>query len=131
MITRLFKILVPTSVIIFLGCQGNIDDNSTPPKNDTLTMYYDSGKIKSIEILRNKRKNGMAKYYFANGKISGQFHYENGVKKGDYKTYYENGIVRSEGFLLNDTTPDGDCKIYDVEGRLLETNKYNDGKKIN
>ena len=121
---RVFYIFFVFVIIIFHGC--NYDHRSKKSN-----VNHANKKINDFGTpIISKAKTGIIKQYYDNGKVSSEFTYQNGVKKGEMKTYYPNGNIRTKGYLLNDTTLNGEYFIYDTSGRLYKKILYKDGKQI-
>jgi uncharacterized protein len=112
---------------------------------DGLTRYfYKTGKTKSIVPYKNGKQEGTAYEYSPDSVIVGISTYKGGIlqgyerinqkdeanrKQGIWKEFHPNLEVKKE-LKFNDDSLDGYVKEYDVKGNLLNTKKYNNGKRI-
>lgn len=62
--------------------------------HDTITDYYDDGKVKAIHEVKDGVFNGLFKEYFESGGLKREGRYKNGQLDGTIKTYYETGETR-------------------------------------
>lgn len=69
-------------------------------------------------------------WYYDNGSVSEEGFYMNGSKHGTWISYSENG-EKSGVVNWNDDKKDGDCLIYDAEGKLKYKVVYSSNKKVN
>ena len=74
-------------------------------KNKVERWYYDSGKLYAEREIFNKHKSYG-------------------------KSYYENGFLKDEGFLKDDSIPNGFWKEYYSDGTLKWRGEYNDGHMV-
>jgi antitoxin component YwqK of YwqJK toxin-antitoxin module len=51
------------------------------------------------------------------------------VKHGAYFLYREDGTLEAEGFMDNEAK-DGEWKFYDTSGKLIRTERWNKGEKV-
>lgn len=120
--------LISTAIYFFYDRYP--DKLSFTHETDTVRTYYNNRQLKSIEIFKDNLKDGKNYYYFENGNLSGIYTYNQGIKHGNFQTFYDTGIKRSEGNLFNDTTPDGEYRMYDSQGMIFKKIKYVKGEEV-
>jgi len=79
---------------LLLGCRPNngVDNNNASNSekkielrkntNDTAKVFYQGNKLKSIEIYKNSKLNGLAKYYNPDGTLDRSIMFVNGIHQG-------------------------------------------------
>jgi TonB family protein len=76
-----------------LKMTGSYTDSKFINKQGVFNNFYSSGKIKSIEIYNNNKKNGKWIQYYENGKKDFEIEYLNDSKTGEWHWYFENGQI--------------------------------------
>jgi antitoxin component YwqK of YwqJK toxin-antitoxin module len=89
--------------------------------------YYNNGKIKSVGILNESKREGLWKFYFEDGKLEKEISYLNGKHEGLWKEYYENGKVKEEtlyksgiGIVVNFWLENGEQTLINGTGYKIE-----------
>lgn len=106
--------------------------------------YYPSGRTKQLIPYKNGKPDGLVYEYSEDSVIISIIRYQGGIlagvekinrkddkgnKQGTWKEFYENGTVKTEA-KFKDGVKDGYEKSYDSKGNLVNTNKFNNGKKV-
>jgi antitoxin component YwqK of YwqJK toxin-antitoxin module len=113
--------------------------------------YYENGKLQSSYYYINGKKEGSSKYLdsmgnliiysnYKNDKLEGTYKfYQNGIlsivtnykdgKKSGLEYFYYNGKLANSISYLNDKLH-GTSSFYDVAGKLVEVQLWNNGQKI-
>lgn len=86
--------------------------------------WYPSGKMQAKGFFENG--SGHIHYYYENGYILKEGHLKNDKEDGVWIYYYENGMKQSEG-LYENGSPNGNYKVWDFRGKLIEVGMYRDG----
>jgi antitoxin component YwqK of YwqJK toxin-antitoxin module len=82
---------------------------------------WDKGKIRSVTLWRNGKREGISKSYYENGGVERVMNYSNGELDGLYRTYYENGQLKEDYMyhrLYNTRKHIGWNKIFNESGEL-------------
>jgi len=116
-------------------------------ENKKIELFYDTGKIKSLENIRNYLKNGLCMDWYHTGKVKSYCEYENGLKNGIERIFFTNAhrkfyITYVKGILDGKFTSwymNGNIEIecnysygilcdeykkYDKNGKLIIYKKY-------
>jgi uncharacterized protein len=111
-------------------------------RNDKSHFYFENGKIKKVIPYLNDRKQGIGFEYDKKGTIISISRYrnneiivqeninrlnDNGNKEGVWKVFYGDGILKKEETYLGGKL-NGYIKLYNEEGKLVESIKYNNGR---
>ncbi len=111
-------------------------------RNDKSYFYFDNDQIKKVIPYLNDKKQGVGFEYDINGLIITITRYRNNEiivqeninrlnddnrKEGIWKEFYSEGILKEEKTYL-DGKLNGYVKLYNVEGKLIEALKYNNGE---
>ncbi|MCK5029342.1 MAG: hypothetical protein KAR57_06895 [Bacteroidales bacterium] len=111
-------------------------------RNDKSHFYFKNGEIKKVIPYLNDKKQGIGFEYDKNGLIITITRYrnneiivqeninrinDNGSKEGVWKEFYRTGILKEEETYL-DGKLNGYVKLYNEEGKLVESIKYNNGE---
>ncbi len=102
------------SICLFTSCQESIVEEQAiseasekkkpkPVTDGTLTVTNDASNTTSEIVMKDGKKNGIAKQFYSNGKIWKEVSYKDGKL-------------------------DGEAKIYDEEGRLQRVVNYKEGR---
>ena len=67
--------------------------------------------------------------YYCNGTKKREYYYIGQAVSGKMVTWYENGTIQLEAYF-NEYRPIGLWKYYDANGKLIKTEKYNNGELI-
>jgi len=111
-------------------------------------IYYSNGNQKSQMIFTEGSLSDTAKFWFENGQIQllslenrenpdvSYFcsFYEDGTKEAEFlngvqTTFHPNGKIKTVG-KMKMGRPDGELKIFDKKGKLIRTETWEKGKKI-
>jgi antitoxin component YwqK of YwqJK toxin-antitoxin module len=95
-------------------------------ENKKIELFYDTGKIKSLENIRNYLKNGLCMDWYHTGKVKSYCEYENGLKNGIERIFYTNAhrkfyITYNMGIL------DGKFTCWHINGELELDCNYSNG----
>lgn len=98
-------------------------------KSGTFKTYYQNGKVKSEETLKNGKKIGTCKYYAENGKLLYEESFnDNGQKEGITNAFYENGQLESS-YTYRNGEMHGVFKEFYENGKLKDEGKYEYGQR--
>jgi len=89
------------------------------------TLFYQSGKIKEINMYKDGELNGYAVSYYLNGNKKNEGIMKDGKNDGLYTSYYVNGKIQSEGWVV-DGDDQGEWRYYDELGKLSSKLYYLD-----
>ena len=113
-------------------------------KQDSAIYYYDNGGIEKTVIYDEGKKQGRSFSYSKEGIVETVRDYESdfvineefvnrtnkrGLKDGIWKSFYKNGKVVLEGRYINNKR-NGFFREYSINGKLLNTYKYDDGELV-
>ncbi len=98
-------------------------------KSGKAVAYHANGKSAAQGSFEADSKQGQWQYFHANGQTAEQGLYETGLRQGEWKTYHDNGVLQSKGLFSNDVE-DSVWVYYDPLNRLVETEKWRQGKLI-
>jgi antitoxin component YwqK of YwqJK toxin-antitoxin module len=95
-------------------------------ENKKIELFYDTGKIKSLENIRNYLKNGLYMEWYHTGKVKSYCEYENGLKNGIERIFYTNAhrkfyITYNMGIL------DGKFTCWHINGEIELDCNYSNG----
>jgi hypothetical protein len=95
-------------------------------ENKKIELFYDTGKIKSLENIRNYLKNGLCMDWYHTGKVKSYCEYENGLKNGIERIFYTNAhrkfyITYNMGIL------DGKFTCWHINGEIELDCNYSNG----
>jgi antitoxin component YwqK of YwqJK toxin-antitoxin module len=95
-------------------------------ENKKIEIFYDTGKIKSLENIRNYLKNGLFMEWYHTGKVKSYCEYENGLKNGIERIFYTNDhrkfyITYNMGIL------DGKFTCWHINGEIELDCNYSNG----
>jgi antitoxin component YwqK of YwqJK toxin-antitoxin module len=122
-------------------------DNTTGFYNQKIELFFENGKHKLIENIRNNQKNGLCTKWYHTGKVKSYCEYEDGLKNGIERIFFANAhrkfyITYVKGILDGKFTSwhmngniEIDCnysygilcddyKKYDKNGKLIFYKKY-------
>ncbi len=71
-------------------------------------MYSENGNLQQVRNYKDDIQNGTYKYYSKSGHLSSIGNYTNGKETGEWQSFNDNGVLISK-------------KLYDVEGKEIET----------
>jgi len=91
--------------------------------------YYESGKIKDSGSIVNGKMNGFSKSYYENGKVNWEGIFKDNKEDGYYKKYYESGNLRADAFFKNGV-PDSVNKVYTEDGKLKARSDWKNGNLV-
>ena len=94
--------------------------------DDTVTLYYDSGKVLSKIPFKNGIAEGKAIGYYENGQYAFQAFYKNNKLNGLMTLYFDNGKTNAEKMFSNGTWNGKEYREYNKHGRLI-LEVFNDG----
>ena len=103
-------------------------DQNEAPITGLLISYYDDGKLKSEEIFKDGKKEGLARVYYKNGELQSEKNYMAGRVEGLVKTYYENANLKREE-VFKDGNLEGFVRYYYKNGKVKGEENYTVGKK--
>jgi len=129
-------------LFILAGCYPKKRENRTNSGNSSIskgpwidTLYYDDGRIFSIEEYVDTIRNGNYLEFYKNGKLYRHLHFRNGRLYGKCMEYFDNGKI-ADNFIENDGIimgskfkyyENGSLKeywLYDLKGRGYYCRKY-------
>jgi hypothetical protein len=105
---------------------NNSEYDSDTDEEEKVKKFYMS---KHIAIGLTDIMNGNCTLYHKNGRKHIEYTRKNGKKNGKYYEWLENGQIYDESCYLDDLL-DGECKFYDLNGKLEEHNLYHKDKII-
>lgn len=89
--------------------------------------FYDDGKLKREERVRNGKLNGSSKMYYPSGELLLNIYFQDNKPSGSYKIFYPNGETKVSG-NYSVGRPSGIFKKYDEEGEIVMSITFNNGK---
>jgi len=96
-------------------------------ENDTLNgerkLFYESGKIESIEHQNHGKYEGTYQHYYENGQLSNEGQYVDNEMSGIWKRWYESGELMEEVTFAHNNE-NGPYKIYYKNGKVNFTGTY-------
>jgi len=105
---------------------NNSEYDSDTDEEEKVKKFYMS---KHIPIGLTDIINGVCTLYHKNGRKRIEYTRKNGKKNGKYYEWLDNGQIYDESCYLDDLL-DGECKFYDLNGKLEEHNLYHKDKII-
>lgn len=105
---------------------NNSEYDSDTDEEEKVKKFYMS---KHIAIGLTDIMNGNCTLYHKNGRKRIEYTRKNGKKNGKYYEWLDNGQIYDESCYLDDLL-DGECKFYDLNGKLEEHNLYHKDKII-
>lgn len=100
-----------------------IGSYSNGKQNREWNFYHSNGSRVGIGTLLNGKRIGIWKWYFNNGQVQTEREWNEG-KLINISCYDGKGNELDKGTFANGN---GTMKIYDIDGKLLETLQYQDG----
>ncbi len=131
----LYKSAICAFMLLYSSCRNNqislLHNESINKKS------YLSGKLKALETIKAKMKNGLSIYYFENGNIKSIVHYKNDSLNGSAQFFNENGTLLGKQFyengaLIGETLlffPNGKIKnyvYYSPDEQQIMNKEYNE-----
>ena len=116
-----------------LYCEGNLKNGKF---DGILKSYHIENKklfLWQIMEYKNGLEHGVATNFFPNGNIKEKFNMKEGNLYGESIKYYENGNIKEKSYYItknNNSLRDGEYKLFDPNGTLIEKLKYQEGKII-
>jgi TonB family protein len=95
-------------------------------QRDSVTAYYDNGKIESTVHLRDKVRDGDAKFFWENGNLKEELTYANGRIEGLVRRYNQEGILK-EMFTIQAGKREGPTSLFDSTGKYVDDIYYEEG----
>ncbi|MEL6719235.1 MAG: toxin-antitoxin system YwqK family antitoxin [Bacteroidota bacterium] len=96
--------------------------------NGERRLYYESGKVESIETYEKGTFNGRFLSFFEDGKVQLQGEYVNDNMEGEWTAYYENGQIK-EIVQFEHNNENGPFIEYHEDGNLKAKGSYLNGDK--
>ncbi|WP_394368151.1 toxin-antitoxin system YwqK family antitoxin, partial [Flavobacterium chungangense] len=100
--------------------------------NNLIIIEFNEKQVKISEsnfLLKNLKFKKITEFY-ENGNISLIASYDNGIVIGEFKSFYENGNPEKSGLYLEDLKKDKTWNYYNVDGAIVEIEKYQNGKLV-
>lgn len=91
--------------------------------------YYMNGKVYSIQRYKDGAMHGKQEFFYEDGSIKTLLNYSRGSLHGVSVLFWSNGIKKREVSFVEGRKK-GSEQIWDKDGRLIESSKYQIGKKI-
>ena len=63
--------------------------------SEPVENFYPNGNIKSVGIMKNGKKHGVATLYYINGKVQEKGNWINDKQEGEWRFYYENSKLKT------------------------------------
>lgn len=82
--------------------------------------FSEAGKLTNEGQYENNEMAGIWKKYDENGKVLEEVSFVANQENGPFKEYHPNGSVKTEGSYLNGPNENGELKIYDETGALVQ-----------
>jgi antitoxin component YwqK of YwqJK toxin-antitoxin module len=136
----------------FPNGKKNAEGRFVNEKREGLWRFFSEfdESLVSEEMYENGKKNGPAKTYFAGKTVAEVITWKDGLKEGSWMQYFDDGTVKLQGNYTNDLKegpltvyypngqkfntgqyhtgyPDGKWLSWDLDGKLLSTDIYNQG----
>jgi antitoxin component YwqK of YwqJK toxin-antitoxin module len=99
-------------------------------ENDTLhgerKLFYESGKIESVELQNHGLFEGIYKHYYENGQLSNEGRYVNNEMTGIWKRWYDTGELMEEVIFVHNNE-NGPFRLYHKNGQVEIDGNYISG----
>ena len=117
--------------IYYIGGKSSLEEYYTQGQlNGVSKVYSKNGELIEEIPYSNNKIHGVKKCFLPDGKKYSESAYKEGVEHGDYKLYEGFDFPVIEGVHLNGKR-DGEWKISDDKGKLVEVLKYDNGVLLN
>lgn len=114
-------------LVFFVAC-NSVDLYDENDYIEVKTEYKDNN-IKEKALCHKDDTNRVLIKMFYNDVLRSKTFYFNGKKHGPVSLYQDNGTIMMDGFY-KDNLKDSVHRIYDENGNLYITEKYNQGKEV-
>ena len=91
--------------------------------------WYPDGILRYKAYWKNGLGHGRWEYFYPNGKLRSESFYIQDIAQGIYKSYFENSQLQTDATFLNGNK-NGEELIYDLNGKLLKRNFYENGQLV-
>ena len=91
-------------------------------------LWYEDGKLGSMETYKNGILNGKSKYYHINGQLKNKYYYENDRRQNQCIGMFNNGNIKYDGYWRNGKRI-GLWKVYYITGQIAFEGEYDENGK--
>ena len=98
-------------------------------KNEQWIYYFENGKIKRESNYLDGKKHGSWIYYNKTGNIDWVQNYNEGKRDGEWLYYNKLGNLRAVDNFV-DGKKDGESIVYSIDGAIIESSLYRNGRKV-
>lgn len=91
--------------------------------------WYPDGILRYKAYWKNGLGHGRWEYFYPNSKLRSESFYIQDIGQGIYRSYFDNGQLQTDANFLNGDK-NGEELLYDVNGKPLKRNFYENGKLV-
>jgi antitoxin component YwqK of YwqJK toxin-antitoxin module len=97
-------------------------------KNGNWKTYFTNGRLAAVENYKDDTLHGLQTHYSPEGGYKARSNYNMGIKVDSFLLYNSNGLLNFEEYRDSTGTPQGQFRVYDTNGQLIQLGQYKDGK---